>query len=183
MLLREAVTSPVDPQLVEVGVHDLLADLATDHHVVVCVDDAQWADSGSLRALTFAARRLDRASVQFLLTRRAGFSRTPLRRHSPAGTCAGSSPGRSSLEETARVLRHDLDLTLNPRVLRLVHGSRAATYYSCSKSAGRCCSEASPMPGKPLGVPGEMADMLGLRVRDLPTTSARCSWRSRWTVS
>ena len=97
VLLREAVTSPVDAQLVEVGVHDLTGMLARDHQVVVFVDDTQWADSGSLQALTFAARRLDRASVQFLLTRRTGFSRTrPSSPHSHAGTCVRSSHGRSA---------------------------------------------------------------------------------------
>ena len=168
VLLREAVTSPVDPQLVEVGVHDLLADLATDHQVVVCVDDAQWADSGSLQALTFAARRLDRASVQFLLTRRTGFSRTTLETSLARRDLRQVEPRPLSVEDTARVLRHDLDLTLNPRVLRLVHEQSGGNPLFVLEIGRALLQRGIPDAGQPLGVPGEVADVLGLRVRDLP---------------
>ncbi len=168
VLLREAVTSPVDPQLVEVGVHDLLADLAGDRQVVVCVDDAQWADSGSVQALTFAARRLDRASVQFLLTRRTGFSRTTLEAALARRDLRQVEPRPLSVQETARVLRHDLDLMLNPRVLRLVHQQSGGNPLFVLEIGRALLQRGIPDAGQPLGVPGEMADVLGLRVRDLP---------------
>ena len=41
--------------------------------VVVAVDDLQWMDAPSLRALTFAFRRLDDARVGLVATVRAGF--------------------------------------------------------------------------------------------------------------
>ena len=103
VLLREAVTGPVDAQLVEAGVHDLLADLAADQHVVVCVDDAHWADPGSLQAVTFAARRLDRAPVQFLLTRRTGFGRTALEAALARRDLRQVEPRPLSVKATARL--------------------------------------------------------------------------------
>ena len=168
VLLREAVTSPVDAQLVEVGVHDLLADLATDHQVVVFVDDIHWADSGSLQALTFAARRLDRAPVQFVLTRRTGFSRTTLETSLARRDLRQVEPRPLSVRETARVLRHDLDLTLNPRVLRLVHEQSRGNPLFVLEIGRALLQRGIPDAGQPLGVPGEMTDVLGLRVRDLP---------------
>ncbi len=168
MLLREAVTSPVDAQHVEVGVHDLLADLARDHHVVVLVDDTQWADTGSLQALTFAARRLDRAPVQFVLTRRTGFSRTTLETSLARRDLRQLEPRPLSAEETARLLRHDLDLTLNPRVLRLVHEQSRGNPLFVIEIGRALLQRGIPDAGQPLGVPDEMTDVLGLRVRDLP---------------
>lgn len=42
-----------------VGLVELIGELQQDHPVVVmAVDDAHWADHGSLQALTFALRRL-----------------------------------------------------------------------------------------------------------------------------
>ena len=168
VLLREAVTSPVDAQLVEVGVHDLLADLARDRQVVVFVDDTQWADSGSLQALTFAARRLDRATVQFLLTRRTGFNRTTLETSLARRDLRQVEPRPLTARETARLLRHDLDLTLNPRVLRLVHEQSRGNPLFVIEIGRALLQRGIPDAGKPLGVPAEMADVLGLRVRELP---------------
>jgi len=168
VLLREAVTGPVDAQLVEAGVHDLLADLAADHQVVVCVDDAHWADPGSLQAVTFAARRLDRAPVQFLLTRRAGFGRTTLEASLARRELRQVEPRPLSVKETARLLRHDLSLTLSSRVLRLVDEQSRGNPLFVLEIGRALLQRGIPEAGKPLGLPAEMADVLGLRVRDLP---------------
>jgi DNA-binding CsgD family transcriptional regulator len=167
-LLRETVTSPVDAQLVEVGVHDLLADIATDRRVVVCVDDTQWADSGSLQALTFAARRLQQAPVQFLLTRRAGFSRTTLESAFARRDLRQVEPRPLSTSETARVLRHQLGHALNPRLLRLVHEQSRGNPLFVLEIGRALRQRGIPDAGQPLGVPAEVADVLGLRVRELP---------------
>ncbi|HWM75273.1 MAG TPA: AAA family ATPase [Nocardioides sp.] len=168
VLLREAVTGPIDAQLVGAGVHDLLADLAADHQVVVGVDDAHWADPGSLQALTFAARRLDRAPVQFLLTRRTGYGRTTLEASLARRGLRQVEPRPLSAEETARLLRRDLDLTLSSRVLRQVHEQSRGNPLFVLEIGRALLERGIPEAGKPLGLPAEMADVLGLRVRDLP---------------
>ena len=66
------------------------------------------------------------------------------------------------------MLRHDLDLTLNPRVLRLVHEQSRGNPLFVLEIGRALLQRGIPEAGKPLGVPGEMADVLGLRVRDLP---------------
>jgi DNA-binding CsgD family transcriptional regulator len=168
VLLREAVTGPVDAQLVQAGVHDLLTDFAAESQVVVCVDDAHWADPGSLQAVTFAARRLERAPVQFLLTRRTGFGRTALEASLARRDLRQVEPRPLSAKETARLLRHDLDLTLSTRVLRLVHEQSRGNPLFVLEIGRALLQRGIPDAGKPLGLPGEMADVLGLRVRDLP---------------
>lgn len=53
-------------------------DIDPDHPLVVVVDDAQWADLPSLRALTFAARRLRRDAVLLCVAVRSeGISHLP----------------------------------------------------------------------------------------------------------
>ena len=167
VLLRETATGPVDSQLVEVGVHDLLGALAAERQAVVLVDDVHWADAGSLQALTFAARRLDRAPVQFVLTRRDGFGRTALEAQLARRDLRQVQPMPLSAEGTARLLSHDLDLTLSPRVLRLVHEQSGGNPLFVLEIGRALMLRGVPAAGKPLGIPAEMTDVLGLRVRDL----------------
>ena len=50
------------------AVAEALHERSAKQPLLVVIDDAHWADSDSLRALLFAARRLDVASVGFVLT-------------------------------------------------------------------------------------------------------------------
>jgi DNA-binding CsgD family transcriptional regulator len=55
-----------DPRAVSVAVLSLLRSLAKAGGVVVAIDDLQWMDPPSARAIGFAARRLEREPVVFL---------------------------------------------------------------------------------------------------------------------
>jgi hypothetical protein len=61
-----------DRFLVAVGVLTVLAEAAADHGLVCIVDDAHWADSASMDALLFAARRLEAEGVVLLFAARDG---------------------------------------------------------------------------------------------------------------
>jgi DNA-binding CsgD family transcriptional regulator len=60
------------PRAVALGIQGLLGGRAATHPTVVGIDDAQWLDHPSARALTFVARRLRHERVGFLLTGRSG---------------------------------------------------------------------------------------------------------------
>ncbi len=54
------------------GLYWLVADLAAAGPLVLSVDDAQWADLASLRALAYIARRLESMSAALVVTVRTG---------------------------------------------------------------------------------------------------------------
>jgi DNA-binding CsgD family transcriptional regulator/tetratricopeptide (TPR) repeat protein len=56
-----------DRFLVGVGLLTLLADVASERGLVCIVDDAQWADSASIAALEFLARRLHADGIALLM--------------------------------------------------------------------------------------------------------------------
>jgi predicted ATPase len=68
-----------DAAAVGVGLRSLLARAAEAGPVVVAVDDVQWLDAATARALAFAMRRLDGHRVGVLAT-----LRTPLAAPDPA---------------------------------------------------------------------------------------------------
>ena len=69
-LLRVASTQAVDPRTAATAVVGVLTEVSRERHVLLAIDDVQWVDLASQRALEFAARRLP-ASVGLLVTRRS----------------------------------------------------------------------------------------------------------------
>src|SRR5690348_10245069 len=70
-LLRVASTQAVDPRTAATAVVGVLTELSRISPVLVAIDDVQWVDLASQRALEFAARRLP-ASLGLLVTWRSG---------------------------------------------------------------------------------------------------------------
>jgi DNA-binding CsgD family transcriptional regulator len=70
VMLRREPEVPLDPRLVSTAVLNVLRAFSERQSVIVAVDDAQWLDGASARALAFAARRSP-AHLRWLLSRRA----------------------------------------------------------------------------------------------------------------
>ena len=71
-LRRGETGSSADPVAVALAVLAMLRLLSASAPVAVAVDDLQWVDAPSLRALTYAYRRLDGERVGLVATVRAG---------------------------------------------------------------------------------------------------------------
>jgi DNA-binding CsgD family transcriptional regulator len=72
-LLRADDSQPSpDPRGVATAVLEVMRWLTRDRPVVLAIDDTQWLDPESARALTFALRRLEADEVTVLATRRTG---------------------------------------------------------------------------------------------------------------
>ena len=72
-LRRSDTAVTVDPLAVALATLGVLRLLSASSPLVIAVDDLQWVDAPSLRALTFAVRRLDAAPVGLIATVRVGF--------------------------------------------------------------------------------------------------------------
>jgi predicted ATPase len=62
----------LDPRTLALATRGALQCLARAARVLVAIDDVQWLDDASARALAFAVRRLAEADVALLLARRIG---------------------------------------------------------------------------------------------------------------
>jgi DNA-binding CsgD family transcriptional regulator len=77
-LLRVETSEPVDPRTTATALVGVLTALAALRAVLVAVDDVQWLDPASARALEFAARRLSPQAGLLVTRRTEGGDETPL---------------------------------------------------------------------------------------------------------
>ena len=163
-LRRTAGEATVDPATVALGVLGVLRGLAASSALVVAVDDLQWMDAPSLRALTFAFRRLDGARVGLVATVRAGFELELTRLAERDGNAVEridlDGLGKAHLahlvfERTGRSLTP-------PQLDRLARLSAGNPYYALELAAG----------GDPeLAVPESLAAVLRTRLQSLSGTA------------
>ena len=73
-LLRRPADEPVESGAVAVALTSALHCLAGPSPLMLAVDDVQWLDSPSTRALGFALRRSASAPIRMIATRRRGFT-------------------------------------------------------------------------------------------------------------
>ena len=73
VLRRRQRDTAVDPTVIALATLDLLRQLGASGPLLVAVDDLQWVDAPSLRALGFALRRLGETPAGFLASMRSGF--------------------------------------------------------------------------------------------------------------
>ena len=93
-LVRRAGSGrPPDPTAVGVGLRSLLVRAAEAGPLVLALDDVQWLDAATARALAFAVRRLDGLPVGVLAT-----VRTPLAEADPLGLERALGAGRLQRE-------------------------------------------------------------------------------------
>jgi predicted ATPase len=94
LLLEEPDDGAVDPRAVGLATRSALEALAERTPVLVAIDDLQWLDPSSERALAFAVRRLD-ATVSRSTGKARRCGPFPFReRHCPRASRSGTPPGR-----------------------------------------------------------------------------------------
>ena len=155
-----------DQRAVAAGLLGALRALAEREPVLVAIDDVQWLDPASGRALAFAARRLGDADVRFVLAARADASST-LSRSLEAVGVERVAVGALSLGATRRLLADRLGLDLPRRSLaRLFEASQGNPFFALE--LGRLLAERGDagFPGE-LPVPETVDQLLGARIESL----------------
>ena len=112
------------------GLYWLTANMADGQSVLISVDDAQWADSASMRWLAYLAPRLDGLAVAVVVAERA----TPTARHGAATSAIRSVAGsiRPTLLDAAAaatLVRHELGPVSDAQCAVLWRSSGGNPFY------------------------------------------------------
>jgi DNA-binding CsgD family transcriptional regulator len=157
----------VDRLALSMGVLNLLRELARDGPVALFVDDAQWLDEPSARALSFALRRLTAEPVAVIASRREGES-LPLAFGEAARAIELSRlPVRAlSLGAIGRIVRAQLSVSFSRPVLLRIHGAAGGNPFFALELA-RAASEAAER-GDVLAIPESLRELVRSRLAALP---------------
>ncbi len=170
LLLAEHASTRPDARAISLAVLAVLRALTSAHAVTIAVDDVQWVDAPSARALTFALRRLEAEPIAFVGARRVGSGAgepIDLVRDLPGGL---ERLTITQLDESSlgRLLRRRLDREFPPPLVKKIHEEAAGNPFFAIE-IGRALGTETPssLPRKPLPVPRDLRDLLHRRLSAL----------------
>jgi DNA-binding CsgD family transcriptional regulator len=154
----------------------LLARLAAESPVVVGIDDVQWLDRPSRRALEFALRRLGSSRVGVVAAERlvdgSRSAPTSLARVLDDVGAERVELGPLSLGALHAVVRAALGrVPPRPTLLRLASASRGNPFYAIEIARALGTTELSP--GEALPLPADISELVAARIRGLPPRARR----------
>jgi DNA-binding CsgD family transcriptional regulator len=168
LLREEASGDPVDRRTLAVAVHDALQLLTDRRPTLIAVDDVQWLDPSSSRALGFALRRLDASPVILLLARRLveGAHQSELERALPPDRVRRVFVGPLSVGALHRFLRDRLQRSFPRQTLLRIHERSGGNPFFALELASVLPADVDPL--QPLPVPETVEEVLGARISALP---------------
>ena len=175
LLREEAGGIDLDPRAVGTGLTALLEMIASDGPLLLAVDDAQWLDPASARALGFALRRLDDQQLRLVTT---------VRTEGPAGQRTGAFAAvEASLDRQAitrievgplsvaalhQMFARTLGSSFARPVLVRIHRAAGGNPFYALEIGREVRRLGVPTPSQPLPTPGDHRDLVLLRLRRLP---------------
>lgn len=170
LLREEASGDPVDRRTLAVAVHDALQLLSDRGPTLIAVDDVQWLDPSSSRALGFALRRLDASPVILLLARRLieGAHQSELERALPPDRVRRFFVGPLSVGALHRFLRDRLQRSFPRQTLLRIHERSGGNPFFALELASVLPADVDPL--QPLPVPETVEEVVGARISALPAT-------------
>ncbi len=173
-LLRAEPKEPADPRTTATGLVGVLTALTADAPLVLALDDVQWLDAASARALEFAARRLP-PRVGLLMTRRAqDFNEAPLGlgRALPEDRLQRLVPGPLSLAALHQVIAHGLGTAPSrPMLARIVDASGGNPFFALEIARALARDSSDYRLGDPLPVPESLQELVLARLQALPAAA------------
>lgn len=155
---EDAVGPPADPSYATLhGLYWLLATLTGEHPVLLALDDAQWADSASLRFLSFLLPRLAELQLVVLVAlRRAepGAERAELARLGAAAEALSLSPSPLSGAAVAALAEEALGEVPAPEFAAACHKASAGNPFYLNALLRE-------LRGQGLGPSAEQAEAVG----------------------
>ena len=165
LLLEEGA---VDPRAVGLATRSALEALAARAPLLVAIDDVQWLDAASERALAFALRRLDPCPLLLLLARRPA---------QPSELELALDPQRVRRFEVSplgvaalhRFLRDRLDRPFARQTLLRIHERSGGNPFFALELARTVDPDADPT--QPLPVPRTLEEAVGRRLAGFPPST------------
>jgi tetratricopeptide (TPR) repeat protein len=173
-LLRVTSTQAVDPRTAATAVVGVLTEVSGVCPVLVAIDDVQWVDLASQRALEFAARRLP-ASVGFLVTRRSnGPAAAPLDldRALPPDALQRMVLESLSLASLHHIVRERLGGTpTRPVIARVAEASGGNPFFAIEIARALASRRGGSDERGPLPVPQSVQRLASERISALSATA------------
>ena len=167
-LRAEPTQEPPDRDATAVGLLNALRALAAREPLLVAIDDVQWLDPPSGHALAFAARRLERHRVVFLLAKRPGRSSALEQAFERGDALERVEVGPLSLGATRRLLAERLGLSLPRQLLRRIVESTLGNPLFVLELGRILLERGAPQLSEDMPVPDAVESLLGRRVARLP---------------
>jgi DNA-binding CsgD family transcriptional regulator len=171
LLHAEATEPDLEERAVSLACLGVLRSLARDSKVLVAVDDLQWLDPSSARALRFALRRLRDEPVGVLGSLRVGVGqggdRIGLTEALPGDRVTRVSVGPMSADTLRRLIAVRGDTSLSRSVLRRIHHVAGGNPFFALEIATELGRREVPT-GARLPVPADLRELLRGRLLALP---------------
>jgi DNA-binding CsgD family transcriptional regulator len=171
LLRDEGADEAIDHRALAVAVRDALRLLGERGRVLVAVDDVQWLDDPSTRALAFALRRLSGdANIVFLFARRIGkvMPSRVVDQAIDALRVERVHVGPLSIGAIQGLLQARLDRSFpRPTLIRLHETSGGNPFYALELARALEAEDAERDPTQPLHVPESLERLVRGRLGDL----------------
>jgi DNA-binding CsgD family transcriptional regulator len=173
-LLRVTSSEPADPRTVATAVVGVLTELVRGQPVLVAIDDVQWVDLASRRALEFAVRRVP-AQLRLLVTRRSeGAADVPLDLDRALSPDAFQRVvlGSLSLASLHHIVRERLGTSpTRPMIARIAEASGGNPFFAIEIARAGAGRAAGPGEHGPLPVPQSVQKLAAERVNALSSAA------------
>lgn len=169
-LLRTSADAPADARTTAAALGTVLTTLVAERPVLVAVDDVQWLDAASERALRFAVRRLP-PRLGLLLTRRmeaGGEAPLGLARALPEDHLDRLVPAPLSLAALHHLVKSRLGSSLpRPLLAHLASASGGNPFFALEIARALACESEDRVLTDPLPVPQSLQELVAARLRRL----------------
>lgn len=152
----------------------ILSALAAREHLVIAIDDLQWADPQTAGALRFAFRRLADVPLTVITTRRVDAAVPPTNDDIlPEGT-ERIAVGPLSLSGLHHVIAHHAGISLpRPALLKVLAASEGNPLFALEVARALGADARRLKVGEPMPIPERLGPLLRARLARLPTTVRR----------
>jgi DNA-binding CsgD family transcriptional regulator/Cdc6-like AAA superfamily ATPase len=174
LLRADAPASGIDHRAVSLAVLGVLRALARAAPIVLAIDDVQWLDASSARALQFALRRLGEEAIGVITTVRLEDEQIPLRleRLIPGERLVRLTLGPLERTQLDELLRSRIDWESPPSVLVDVHRiSGGNPLFALEIAEAHARRARRGLASRPLAVPATLRGLVRDRLSVIPESA------------